>query len=192
MAWNMKTFAVASLAGCCFVAMLLCMSLLPVAFATAQQRDSLASSDKRIILQRIHADVTSALFVTSVALAADVSIYRNPAHSFGMQLGVDFLDTPALMDKSEGTPFIDADVLGRFATTRDAAFSVELVAGYSWRLSLPDDVPFYPTSQLKYGGGVQWNITRIVSLHLRLRGVHNASSFHLSQIGLGCSVGWQP
>jgi len=192
MTWNMKSFTADRLSGIRLLAMLLCLSMLPVALATAQQRDSIASSDKRIFLQRIHADVTTALFVTSVALAADVSFYRNPAHCFGAQLGLDFLDTPALMDKSEGTPFIDADVLGLFATTRDAAFSVELVAGYSWRLSLPDDVHFYPTSQLKYGGGVQWNITRIVALHLRLRGVYNASSFHLSQIGLGCSVGWQP
>lgn len=169
---------------------LLCM-LLTIATAAAQNSDSASSTESGTLLERIHVDATSALFITSIAIAADISYFRNPEYSLGMQAGLDFLATPALMDKSEGTPFIDVDLLGRFVFEPKGSFSFEIVAGYSYRISLPDDVEYYPTHQLKFGAGVQWNLSRLVKLHGRLRGVQNASDFRLSQCGLGLSIGWQ-
>jgi hypothetical protein len=149
------------------------------------------SSSPYFHIQRVHLDITSALFINDITLSSDFEIFKTHIQSFGIQTGYSYMTDGDFGGTKFGSPFQDYNLLGYTSIGYDKIITTQLLLGYSYRISGNAYAKDYPETGLKYGADFIFNISKFIKLNLKLIGVSNSTDYKTSSVGLGVSFGWE-
>ena len=155
-----------------------------------QEKEISDSSKAYFQLQSIHFDFTSAIFINDLSISSDFEIYKTKIQTFGIQGGFNRLYAGDVGGSKPSSPVNDFNLLAYSSIGYDKIITMQLMLGYTYRISDESYVKEYPVGGIKAGISFMLNFNKYLRLYFKYSRFYNSTDFGMSAVGLGFSFGW--